>query len=71
MGPSCALPVKMKVRGCNFLASNLFLPIFNVTDALRGGLHLPFGQHKQWGPLAKTISNPTLNVRTMACSPYS
>jgi hypothetical protein len=33
-------------RGCNFLASSPFLPIFDVINAQRGGLHLLFGHHK-------------------------
>jgi hypothetical protein len=45
----------------NFLTSNAFLPIFRAIDAQRGGLHLFFGHHKQWGPSAKMVKNPTLS----------
>jgi hypothetical protein len=45
MGPNNALVVKMKIRGCNFLASNMILPIFNVINASKGRLHLLFRQH--------------------------
>jgi hypothetical protein len=47
-------------KGCNFFASSPFLPIFNVISAPRGKFHLLFGDHKQWGPLAKTMSKPYL-----------
>jgi hypothetical protein len=33
--------------GHNFLASSSFLPIFSVTNAPKGGLHLLFGHHEQ------------------------
>jgi hypothetical protein len=44
-------------RGCNFLGSNPFLPIFSVIDAQRGGLHLFFGHHKQLFQLASYVSS--------------
>ncbi len=47
-----------------FLSLVHFLPIFSATDVPREGLHLLFGHHKQWGPLAKTARNPTLNAQT-------
>ncbi len=49
-------------KGHYFLISSSFLSIFSVIDAQRGGLHLLFGHHKQWGPPVKTATNPTLNV---------
>ncbi len=48
-------------EGRNFLVSSLFLLNFTVTDPPRGGLHLLFGHHKQWGPPQKTVSKPYLN----------
>jgi hypothetical protein len=42
--------------GHNFLASYSFLLIFSAIDASRGGLHLLFGHHEQWGLLAKMAS---------------
>jgi len=50
-------------RGCNFLGSNPFLPIFSVIDAQRGGLHLFFGHHKQLFQLASYVS-----IFHLACS---
>jgi hypothetical protein len=49
-------------KGRNFLASSPFLSIFIAMDAQRGGLHLLFGHHKQWGIATKATKNPTLNV---------
>jgi hypothetical protein len=49
-------------RGRNFLTSSSFLSIFIAMDAQRGGLHLLFGHHKQWGIGAKAAKTPTLNV---------
>ncbi len=58
------------LRGCNFLPSHLFWSIFNVTYAPRGGLHLLFQHHKQWGPpLKKQQANLTLSVCTLASLP--
>jgi hypothetical protein len=38
----------------HFLTSSTFLPIFSAIDAQRrGGLHLLFGNHKQWALLQK------------------
>jgi len=54
-------------EGCNFLASCSFLPIFSAIDAPRGGLHLPFGHHKQWGPPAKMASKPYLKSSLVGC----
>jgi hypothetical protein len=47
--------------GCNFLASNPFLLIFNATNAPRRGLHLIFGHHKQWGLPPEMVNKPYLN----------
>jgi len=38
----------------------MFLPISSVIDVPRGGLHLLFGFHKQWGLHAKMASKPYL-----------
>ncbi len=46
--------------GHNFLAFSPFLPIFSVTDAPRGKLHLFFGHHEKWGPPTKTVNKPYL-----------
>jgi len=43
-------------RGCNFLGSNPFLPVFSAIDAQRGGLRLFFGHHKQLFQLAFYVS---------------
>jgi hypothetical protein len=43
-------------RGCNFLASNPFLPVSSAIDAQRGGLRLFFGHHKQLFQLAFYVS---------------
>jgi hypothetical protein len=56
--------------GHNFLASIPFLLIFSVIYAQRGELHLFFGHHKQWGPLEKTVRNPTLSVLSTASLHY-
>jgi hypothetical protein len=53
--------------GCNFFTSYSFLPIFNAIDAPRGGLHLLFGHHKQWGLPAKMVSKPNLKWSLMGC----
>jgi hypothetical protein len=45
----------------NFFTSNSFLLIFSMTNVPRGGFHLLFGHHKQWGPPLKTTSKPYLN----------
>jgi hypothetical protein len=50
------------LRGHNFLTFSSFLSVFSAIDAQRGGLHLLFGHHKQWGPLAKMAKNLTLSV---------
>jgi hypothetical protein len=41
--------------GHNFFASSPFFPVLSVIDAQKGGLHLLFGHHKQWGLPAKTV----------------
>ncbi len=48
--------------GHSFLASSSFLLIFSVIDGQRGGLHLLFRHHKQWGPPVKMAKSPPLNV---------
>ncbi len=55
-------------RGCNFLTSCQILPIFRGIDVPRGGLHLLFGHHKQWGPPPKTVSKPYIKCSVMGCS---
>jgi hypothetical protein len=45
------------------------LSIFSATDVWRGGLHLLFGHHKQWGLPQKQRVNPTVGVGTPACLP--
>jgi hypothetical protein len=55
--------------GDNFLSSSSFLSIFSAIDAPRGGLHLVFGHHKQWGPSCKiTKSKLYLKSLLMGCS---
>ncbi len=57
-------------RGSNFLPSNPFLSIFNVTYAPRGGLHLLFEHHKQWVLLQKKQqANLILSVWTLTGLP--
>jgi hypothetical protein len=41
--------------GHNFLIFNLFLTIFSVLDAPRGGLQVLFGHQKQQNPPLATI----------------
>jgi hypothetical protein len=44
--------------GHNFLISNLFLTIVNVSDPSRGGVQVLFKDQKQWSsPLASSCPN--------------
>jgi hypothetical protein len=58
------------LKGCNFLVSNLYLSIFSVTNAPRGGFHLLFEHYKQLGPPPKTASKPYFKCLELAYLPY-
>jgi len=42
--------------------------IFSAIDAPRGGLHIIFGHHEQWGLPTKMASKPYLKWSLKGCS---